>query len=152
MLGGMPKDMANTNSLSDKLLETIDYAIERQTKDLRNNFVRATVIGILPDKKYKVSINGAEYGLRSGNGLSYSSGDVVMVHIPNGDYNKAYILSSVTGSLKIDDSGIDIDLSKYVIKDDLTAGVYNIPVNSNQIATLNEITSLFAQSGGGVSG
>ena len=136
--------MANTNSLSDKLLETIDYAIERQTKDLRNNFVRATVLGTLPDNKYKVAINGVEYGLRSGNGLAYSAGDVVMVHIPNNDYNKAYILSSVTGSLKIDDSGIDIDLSKYVIKDDLTAGVYNIPVNTSQIATLKEISDLFA--------
>lgn len=91
----MNSQQTNNNS-ADDILDVIEMAIEKYTSKLRDNFIRTTVQEISSDYKYKVKINGADYNVISGCGMQFSAGESVWVHIPNGDYAKAYICASST--------------------------------------------------------
>lgn len=129
------------NAVSEKLLDTMDYIVSRQTKDLRNNFVRAAVTGVSSDGSFIVSINGAEYKVKSGTGMTYTVGDQVMVHIPNQDYAEAYIIASPGVNAKFDIDPSELDLTAYVKRTDLNSLTYL--KDRWPIATKAEIDSLF---------
>lgn len=83
-----------TNNTADDILDVIEMAIEKYTSKLRDNFIRTTVQEISSDYKYKVKINGSDYNVISGCGMQFNVGESVWVHIPNGDYSKAFICAS----------------------------------------------------------
>lgn len=52
----------------------------------------ATVVAEVKNNKYKVTIDGAEYWLKDGVGITgLSTGTPVWVHLPNGKIGDAYI-------------------------------------------------------------
>lgn len=88
--------------VTENLLKTIDYAIDKKTKYL-SNMDLAGIITDLPDSNqaYLVSINDASYRITDGSGIGFKKGDLVWVHCPNGDFNKKFIISSRTGNSKM---------------------------------------------------
>lgn len=93
--------MAN-NSVADMILNAVDYAIEKKMGNLKQNYVLTTIKATSASKKrypYIVVINGSEYRVMNGLGVNFAVGDRVWVHIPDGDYSKAYICASATGKI-----------------------------------------------------
>ena len=84
----------NTNA-ADDILDVIEMGIKNYISRLKDNFVRTTVKAVSSDfNYYTVLINGADYKVISGCGIRFDPGDQVWVHIPEGDYKKAYISAS----------------------------------------------------------
>ncbi len=82
--------MSIKKNISDVLLETIDYVVKQNMKNYIGNFVKS-VVKAVNNGKYTVSINGADYDLVCGVGVSLKAGDTVLVHIPNNQFKDAYI-------------------------------------------------------------
>lgn len=87
-------------SVTDNILKTIDYAIDKKTKDLINQDMSGVIIGIKPDGNYSVLLQGQEYVIPNGCGISFKIGDLVWVHSPNGNFEKKFIISSRTPNSK----------------------------------------------------
>lgn len=81
-------------SVTDNLLKTIDYAIEKRTKYLSAMDTSGIVVAINSSGTYQVLMNDVEYELANGCGISFKVGDLVWVHSPNGDFNRKFIISS----------------------------------------------------------
>ena len=82
-------------NVADDILDVIEMAIEKKLARLRNNFVRTTIVEMTSDNSlYIVNINGANYSVYSGTGIEFQVGDAVWVHVPDGDYKKAYICAA----------------------------------------------------------
>ena len=82
-------------SVTDNILKTIDYAIDKKTKHLLNMDVMGIISSINNDGTYEVKIDDAVYQrVPNGSGIGYKKGDSVWVHSPNGDFNKKFIISS----------------------------------------------------------
>ncbi len=80
--------------LSQDIFETISFAIDKIMQPYRNQDVMASIKNI-QSGKYIVQINGKEYALYDGVGLSLKIGDSVWVHKPNGNIHEAYICAKV---------------------------------------------------------
>lgn len=85
------KDMNGKKNVSDVLLEAIDYIVKQNMKNYVGNFVKSVVKAVQTNGKYTVSINGADYDLVCGVGVTLKAGDTVLVHIPNNQFKDAYI-------------------------------------------------------------
>lgn len=120
--------------VNEQLLNVIEYAVDKKIADMRENFVRTAIKALASDYKYVVVINGSEYTVPSGCGLVFKKGDKVWVHIPYGDYKRAYICATDTNYLAKDQAVIDITepvLVNYWEKSELVA------------ATTAEVTAIF---------
>ena len=94
--------------VNERLLDVIEYAVDKKIADMRENYVRTAIKALASEYKYVVVINGSEYTVPSGCGLVFSVGDKVWVHIPYGDYKRAYICATDTNRLAKDQAVIDI--------------------------------------------
>ena len=83
-------------SVTDSILKTIEFAIDRKIKPYTNMDIAGIIVGIPDDTNdaYQVRIDKAEYKIVNGTGIGFKAGDLVWVHCPNGDFNKKYIISS----------------------------------------------------------
>lgn len=109
-------------SVSDSILKTIDYAIEKRTSYLSNMDVSGIIVG-LPDNNdaYLVRLNDADYRIPNGSGIGYKIGDLVWVHSPNGDFNKKFIISTRSSNSKsfTNDSSGDYGEGSTISPDDI---------------------------------
>lgn len=87
-------------SVTDNILKTIDYAIDKKMEKVVRMDESAVIIGIEDNGLYKVLLQGKEYYVSNGSGISFKTGDLVWIHYPNGDFNKKYIISSRTPNNK----------------------------------------------------
>ena len=87
-------------SVTDNILKTIDYAIEKRTRELFNQDLSGVITGIKNDGNYVVLLQGEEYIVPNGCGISFKIGDLVWVHSPNGKFEKKFIISSRTPNSK----------------------------------------------------
>ena len=120
--------------VNEQLLNVIEYAVDKKIADMRENFVRTAIKALASDYKYVVVINGSEYTVPSGLGLAFKTGDKVWVHIPYGDYKRAYICATATNYQISDQIVIDITdqvLVNYWKKTELVA------------ATASEVRAIF---------
>ena len=86
-------------SASDSILKSIKYAVNNAVDKIATCDIKTAVKKITETTSgriYTISVNGAEYTIPSGNGLIYSVGDLVWVRLPNGSFQDAYIISTIT--------------------------------------------------------
>lgn len=76
--------------LSEDIFDTIDFAITKALKKYKKQDVMTSIKGI-SSGKFIVEIDGKEYALHNGVGISLKVGDSVWVHLPNGNKQQAYI-------------------------------------------------------------
>ena len=119
-------------SVTDSILQTIDYAIEKRTKHLMDMDVGGVIAGINKDDTYQVKINDAEYKISNGSGIAFKQGDLVWVHSPNGDFNRKFIISSRTSNSK-----------KYVNQSNSEYGEGGGGISPSDIITDREIDEMF---------
>lgn len=119
-------------SIADNILKTIDYAIDKKTKDLFNQDLSGIISNINSDGTYQILIQGENYTVPNGCGISFKIGDLVWVHSPNGKFEKKYIISSRTSNSK---SFTNVGSGKF-------GGGANI--NNSDIITDDEIDAMFA--------
>lgn len=74
----------------EELLKSAEIIIEKKIAKLINTDIPAIVTQV-NGEKYKVNLNGADYWIKDGVAISPTVGMSVWVHIPNGNYNHAYI-------------------------------------------------------------
>lgn len=86
-------------SASSKIIDSILYAVNHAMQPLLHpdyktgiKAVKSTSAGTL----YTVVIQGAEYDVPSGIGLTFNVGDRVWVHAPNNSLKDAYISATIT--------------------------------------------------------
>ncbi len=99
-------------SVTDNILKTIDYAIDKKTKDLINQDMSGVISGIKDDGNYYVLLQGENYVVPNGCGISFKVGDLVWVHSPNGSFDKKFIISSRSPYSKIYTNEGDGDYGK----------------------------------------
>lgn len=76
--------------LFDEIFKAIEIMVQKKIEYLINQDI-ATIVLQRNGEKYKVNLNGADYWIKDGVNLSPTVGSSVWVHIPNGNYNNAYI-------------------------------------------------------------
>lgn len=81
-------------SVTDNILKTIDYAIDKRTSYLSHMDTSGVVVETNDSGTYQVLINNVQYEVPNGSGISFKKGDLVWVHSPNGDFNRKFIISS----------------------------------------------------------
>lgn len=129
-------------SVSDDILDVIDYAVQRAIRDLKENFVRSSIKEATSDGKYIVSLFGADYTLQSGCGIAFTSGDRVWVHIPDNNYNHAYICASASGKVTAGTTIVqNITNNDYSTTGGGGGEAY---VDENDVATKQDIDDLFS--------
>jgi len=93
-------------SVTDNLLKTIDYAIDKRTGHLSHMDISGVIVSANSSGTYQVLINNVQYEIPNGSGISFKKGDLVWVHSPNGNFNKKFIISSrVSNSKSFNNSG-----------------------------------------------
>lgn len=93
-------------SVTDNLLKTIDYAIDKRTGHLSHMDISGVIVSANSSGTYQVLINNVQYEIPNGCGISFKKGDMVWIHCPNGDFNKKFIISSrVSNSKSFKNSG-----------------------------------------------
>lgn len=88
-------------SVTDNILKTIDYAIEKRTKHLMDMDIGGVIEYADDDGVYHVTIEKTSYKIPNASGVAFKRGDQVWIHCPNGDFNKKFIIGSRTGDSKI---------------------------------------------------
>lgn len=83
-------------NISDKIIDAIEKMVGQAVASSQNNDVRTAIMGVPSANQYTVMIGGAEYVVPSGIGITFSVGDLVWVHLPNGSITDAYIAACVT--------------------------------------------------------
>ena len=79
--------------IQKEIINTIDLLIEKRLSKLTMSRDIPSVVTDIDGDKYIVNINGGKQKLKCGTNLTLSKGSTVWVHIPNGDFSKAFILS-----------------------------------------------------------
>lgn len=144
---------SQSSKQAEELLDVIELAINKYTQKLRDNFIRTTVQEISSDYKYKVGINGADYYVISGCGMTFEVGEPVWVHVPNNDYKKAYICAAASTRQLTREIVTDVTdelLANYVLVKTLEASYVTIDALNNALNnyyTKDEVDALIA--GGG---
>lgn len=77
-------------NIQEEILKSIETMVEKTILKFQNPDVASVVTGI-HNGKYQVSINGADYYVKDGVGISPGVGTAVWIHIPNGNLKNAYI-------------------------------------------------------------
>ncbi|WMC93197.1 hypothetical protein [Kineothrix sp. MB12-C1] len=86
-------------NLNDVMLDSIEIIISKRLEKLINNDRQGVVTEITTDrlgkKKYTVLINGSGYKVTDGVNLNPIIGTKVWVHLPNGNWEGAYICAVI---------------------------------------------------------
>lgn len=82
--------------VADSILNAIEIIVQKYTAGLQNNFIKSAIKSVTTKGQYVVVLNGSEYVVSSGVGIQFSAGDLVWVHVPNGNYSDAYISATIT--------------------------------------------------------
>ena len=75
--------------IQNEIIQAIDILIQKRLPTTRMD-IPTVVLGVEGDK-YKVKIDGIDYNVKDGIGLSPTVGTKVWVHLPNGKIDLAYI-------------------------------------------------------------
>ena len=88
-------------SVTDSILKTIDYAIDKKISNLKDMYISGVILDIpSDDDAYLVQIGKATYKVYNGSGIALKSGDAVWIHCPNGDFNQKYISATKSSNFK----------------------------------------------------
>lgn len=80
--------------ISEEILKTIDYAIQRKTEKFNVSDFAALIVGT--NGKYcTVKINNAAYKVKNGTNITFSVGDICLVHCINYDFNNKIIIAKL---------------------------------------------------------
>lgn len=120
-------------NVTDSILKTIEYAIDKKLKPYTNMDISGIVVGI-PDGNdaYKVRIDDVTYNVVNGSGIGFKLGDLVWIHCPNGDFNKKFIISSRSSNSK-----------SFVNNGSSQQGSGTTSISDDDIITNNEIDAMF---------
>ena len=81
-------------SIQEELFKSIEILVEKYLEKRQiSRTVPSTVMGVSGDK-YKCNIDGAEYMLKNGSGVTLTNGTAVWVHIPQNKVNNAFIMGT----------------------------------------------------------
>ena len=121
-------------NVTDSILKTIEYAIDKKLKPYTNMDVSGIIVRIPEDDNdaYKVQIDDVEYKVANGSGIGFQVGDPVWIHCPNGDFNKKFIVSSKSSNSK-----------KSVVNSSSTQGGGSYAITKKDIITNEEIDAMF---------
>lgn len=86
-------------NLNDVMLDSIEIIISKRLEKLINNDRQGVVTSLTIDKynkkKYTVVIDGREYKVTDGVNLNPTVGTKVWIHLPNGNWEGAYICAVI---------------------------------------------------------
>ena len=90
--------------VTDNILKTIDYAIDKKMEKIKQTDESGVITGIGANGIYEVLLQGEKYLISNGCGIAFKVGDLVWVRYPNGNFNKKFIYSSRTPNSKTYDN------------------------------------------------
>lgn len=76
-----------------EIIQTVENLINSKMKNITVNTDEPSVVTEISNNKYKVTINGNDYWVKDGVGISPTVGMPVWIHIPNGKYTQAFIMA-----------------------------------------------------------
>lgn len=91
--------MNKITGLANEILDTIQFAINKALKPFQKQYLKGYVKYIdSKTGKFIVAIDGKDYKLYNGVGIQIVANDIVWVHAPMSDMNKAYICAKANGN------------------------------------------------------
>lgn len=81
--------------IQDEILKTIKLIVDNATASIKNSDVEVKVLSKNSDGTYKVKINGVDYNVKNGTSMSFKTGDKVLVHLINGNFNNKVIIAKL---------------------------------------------------------
>lgn len=91
--------MNKITGLANEILDTIQFAINKALEPFQKQNLKGYVKSIdSKTGKFIVTIDGKDYKLYNGVGIQIVANDIVWVHAPMSDMNKAYICAKANGN------------------------------------------------------
>lgn len=82
----------NIIKLQEELLKSIDLLIQERISNLGISYYLEGVIQSANlDSTYSTRINGEDFDIKTREGIALSVGDIVMICVPNGNFNNKFI-------------------------------------------------------------
>lgn len=79
-------------NIQDEIIKTIKMMVNKEIENQRNLSV-ASVVTEVKGEKYKVIVDGAEYWVKDGVGISPTVGMAVWLYKPNGSVKQMFIMA-----------------------------------------------------------
>ena len=79
--------------IQKEIINTIDLLIEKRLSKLAISRDIPSVVTDIDGDTYIVNINGGKQKIKCGTNITLTKGSPIWVHVPNGDFSKAFILA-----------------------------------------------------------